>query len=627
MILTMSLLFALSKRPALSVLRNNSNPMLKQTLLLALVGSAQSLPVLTTRSFNTGFAATVATPKPFYTSSTRLFSSAAVSTTDDEPATETEFPHFANVPDLDPSIKKALKNSGLTTMTEVQAKTWEAASAGKDVLARARTGTGKTVAFLLPAIQQLMSNPDLDPNSIHMLILSPTRELASQIHDQAQTLTSGRKDISSQVVFGGTPKDKDTRKFANQPPTILVATPGRLKDHLQTTRVKGGSFAHLLKKTSILVLDETDRYVLYYYSYWTMVKTTWISLTNLHNLLLPNRMLDMGFKKDVDEIINYIPKNRQTLLFSATVPDELRSVMAATMKKDFVTVDCIKEDSSHTNSQVEQAHVVVPSSTRMVTGTVEILLNLIEGKEQPVKLVVFFPTAHMVAFYAALFNNGLKIPVLELHSRKSQSFRTKTADKFRKDDQGILFTSDVSARGVDYPGVTNVVQVRSMFCDFLLMYVTSNDEFRLTLVGFQIGIADSRESYIHRLGRTGRAGKVGHGLLVLSDIEKRFLTELKGIDVPVDKDVQGMINSSPSEALMTRLDPVLEAIGNGRNSDLADSATSAYRSMIGFYNGKLGKLGIKGTDRLVAFANGFALVSEIVQLYFVSCLYNGVISL
>jgi len=122
-------------------------------------------------------------------------------------------------------------------------------------------------------------------------------------------------------------------------------------------------------------------------------------------------MLDMGFKKEVDEIINYIPKNRQTLLFSATVPDELRSVMAATMKKDFVTVDCIKEDSSHTNSQVEQAHVVIPSSTRMVTGTVEILLNLIQGKEQPVKLVVFFPTAHMVAFYAALFNNGLKIPV------------------------------------------------------------------------------------------------------------------------------------------------------------------------------------------------------------------------
>jgi hypothetical protein len=113
---------------------------------------------------------------------------------------------------------------------------------------------------------------------------------------------------------------------------------------------------------------------------------------------------------------------------------------------------------------------------------------------------------------------------------------------------------------------------------------------------------------------------------VLSDIEKRFLTELKGIDVPVDKDVQGMINSPPSEALMTRLDPVLEAIGDGRNSDLADSATSAYRSMIGFYNGKLGKLGIKGTDRLVAFANGLTLVSEIVQLYIISCLHNGVIS-
>ena len=174
-------------------------------------------------------------------------------------------------------------------------------------------------------------------------------------------------------------------------------------------------------------------------------------------------MLDMGFKRDVDEIISYLPKSRQTLLFSATVPDELRKVMAATMKKGFITVDCIQGKSEHTNSQVEQSHVILKDDTkRMVTGTVEILMNIIQTNHHtaPVKLVVFFPTSNMVAFYAALFRDGLRIPVLELHSRKSQTFRTNTADIFRKQDSGILFTSDVSARGVDYPGVTNVVQVR-----------------------------------------------------------------------------------------------------------------------------------------------------------------------
>lgn len=186
-------------------------------------------------------------------------------------------------------------------------------------------------------------------------------------------------------------------------------------------------------------------------------------------------MLDMGFKKEVDSIVAYLPKNRQTLLFSATVPDELRKVMAATMKKGFVTVDCIQDKSEHTNSQVEQSHVILKDDTkRMVTGTVEILLNMIQTKQHgvPVKMVVFFPTSNMVAFYSALFRDNLGIPVYELHSRKSQAHRTRTADKFRNHDTGILFTSDVSARGVDYPGVTNVVQVGGRGDAFDLCSVT-----------------------------------------------------------------------------------------------------------------------------------------------------------
>jgi ATP-dependent RNA helicase MSS116 len=183
----------------------------------------------------------------------------------------------------------------------------------------------------------------------------------------------------------------------------------------------------------------------------------------------------MGFRREVDDIISYLgpPSKRQTLLFSATVPPEVRKVMAATMRPNFVTVDCIHDNdaSTHTNAQVEQSHVILDGHSRWVTGTVEILTKIIEKEKGDLKMVVFFPTANMVAFYADLFNNGLGINVLELHSRKSQSFRTRTADEFRTVENGILFTSDVTARGVHYDLVSHVVQV---------------------------AIADSRETYVHR---------------------------------------------------------------------------------------------------------------------------------
>lgn len=549
--------------------------------LTALVGSAQSFPLTVTKGQNHNFGTLIQhQPSTHHTTrignnnhfnshntplpATRLFSTFALDDDDDDVLGQEDrhdgVPTFSALPNLHPSLKSALHKASLVKMTEVQHKTWEAASGGTDVLARARTGTGKTVAFLLPAIQQIVSQQQQQQGQskskgIQILILSPTRELASQIHDQAKLLTINVKDtISSQVIFGGTSRNNDVKMFERLPPTILVATPGRLKDHLESTKLRGGNFSDLLKSTSVLVLDETDR------------------------------MLDMGFKKEVDEIIRYLPKNRQTLLFSATVPDELRKVMAATMKKDFITVDCIQNNSEHTNSQVEQSHVIIKDdSKRMVTGTVEILMNIIQTRDTaPTKMVVFFPTSNMVAFYAALFRNGLGIPVFELHSRKSQAFRTKTADKFRKHNSGILFTSDVSARGVDYPGVTNVVQV---------------------------GIADSKESYIHRLGRTGRAGKVGSGLLVLTKSEQRFLRDLKGIKVPVDRLVQEQMDRPPSDALMAKLGPILESIGNGSNAELSDAASSAYRSILGFYNSKTSKLGFTGADQMITFCNGFALQS------------------
>jgi superfamily II DNA/RNA helicase len=176
----------------------------------------------------------------------------------DEALDDDMLPKFTDLAGLHPVLQRNVATMKFQTMTEIQSKTFEAASSGTDVLGRARTGTGKTVAFLLPSLQRLLSQK-LDNQSIHMLILSPTRELAAQIDDQAQKLGAG-SSIRHQVMFGGASKPKDITMLTKHVPTILVATPGRLRDHLQTTNINGRPFAQLLARTKILVLDETDRY-------------------------------------------------------------------------------------------------------------------------------------------------------------------------------------------------------------------------------------------------------------------------------------------------------------------------------------------------------------------------------
>lgn len=439
--------------------------------------------------------------------------------------------------DLHPKTLKALRRQGLHKTTEIQEKTFSVIMSGKDVVGRARTGTGKTLSFLIPSLERIVRQQTKRPKpGTQMLVIAPTRELAAQIAKEAERLVQQHDDsITSQVMYGGSSKDEDIRRLSAKSPTILVATPGRLKDHLAKTKLRGGQpFIDTLQNLQVLVLDETDR------------------------------LLDMGFRQDIQDILSCLPRKRQTLLFSATLPPTVRSVIdsATTNSRDggYELVDCIQDEdpATHTNTRTEQRHVILPSN-RFWTGSMEILLELMEDKNA--KIMVFFPMTSLVQLCSSLFQLRFGRRVLELHGRMHQRERDTISRRFRNASKGVLFTSDVSARGVDYPNVTHVVQ---------------------------IGAAESRETYIHRLGRTGRAGKRGQGLLVLPEIEAHFLQDLKGLDLPVDQKLQNQIHHViPSKILMDELGPVAQDVRAGRDAKLEQSIKDAYQAMVAYYYQRL----------------------------------------
>ena len=365
------------------------------------------------------------TPKPSKANDTTMTTNNSNSSVQNSNLhSSTKFQDMKMHPNSKKAIAQVLKHE---YMSDIQEQTYVAAASGTDILGRARTGTGKTLAFLTPALERILNSNDYKAGrNIGILVISPTRELATQIGVQAEKLLTFHKDLHCQVMYGGTKMTRDVNMLNKRLPTILVATPGRLIDHLENTRLSGGRrFGNdIMRETPLLVLDEADR------------------------------LLDMGFQREITKIMNYLPRQerRQTLLFSATVPPELKKIMADNMREDFLEIDCIGGDGStefaseeHTNILVKQTYVVLPSLDRYVSSVVEIVKHFMQEEDH--KLVVFFPTARLVGFFAEFFNLGLGIDVIELHSRKTQGYRNQASDKFRKAKTAILFTSDVSARG------------------------------------------------------------------------------------------------------------------------------------------------------------------------------------
>ncbi|OQD62730.1 hypothetical protein PENPOL_c011G07618 [Penicillium polonicum] len=387
----------------------------------------------------------------------------------------------------------------LKTMTEVQSLTLNEIVKGDDILAQAKTGTGKTLAFLVPTLQNILNDPSVDvskvgrrsartgPSEIRALIISPTRELAEQIAVEAKKVAFGT-GLIVQTAVGGTQKRAGLAKIQQEGCHLLIGTPGRLKDILSDPWTGVSA-----PKLNTLILDEADR------------------------------LLDQGFAPDVEEIQSLLPDptkvDRQTLMFSATVPREVMQMVRQTLKPDFKHVNTVREDEVPTHHRVPQKLVY----TRGLENSLPALLELAQnwqtrranGEElRPFKAIAYFNSTAETKVSADAFNNIARtsefrqsamgnMRLLEINSRLTQALRTRSADNFRKAREGILFSSDVTARGMDFPDVTHVVQ---------------------------IGIPRDRETYIHRLGRTARAGKEGEGWLFMhraeSDVYRKRLGRL-----------------------------------------------------------------------------------------------------
>lgn len=263
-----------------------------------------------------------------------------------------------------------------------------------------------------------------------------------------------------------------------------------------------------------------------------------------------DQLLDMGFKDSIESIVESLPKERQTLFFSATVSKQIKAIARTSLKPDFTFIDTVDPNEANTNLQVNQSYCITPYEQQL-----PLLARIIEEhKEQNPngKVMVFLPTTRGTQLYASLFEELTSYRLFSLHSKKSQEQRTRTSDRFRKSRGSIMFTSDVSARGVDYPDVSLVVQV---------------------------GIPSSKEQYIHRVGRTGRAGKTGEGVLMITPMEKGFLNVMNDLPLTPNETAKNVDEIMQDERLTERLNAAKQA----QDPEMIRDAFTAY---LGYYTGR-----------------------------------------
>ncbi|KAF2833207.1 DEAD-domain-containing protein [Ophiobolus disseminans] len=404
------------------------------------------------------------------------------------------FSDFTNLPLSDPT-KQGLKACHFAVMTDVQRKAIPLALKGHDILGAAKTGSGKTLSFIIPVLENLYRLQHVGADAgLGALILSPTRELAIQIFDVLCKVGKHGHMFAAGLLIGG--KSLEAERQALTRMNILVATPGRMLQHLSQTA------AFSVDDLKMLVLDEADR------------------------------ILDMGFQRDVDAIVDYLPKDRQTLLFSATQSKKVSDLARLSLHDpEYVSVHA--EDKSATPASLQQNYIICPVEEKLDT-----LWSFIQASKKS-KILCFFSSAKVVRFVFESFRHMQPgIPLLHIHGRQKQGARLDTTAKFSSSKNSCLFATDVAARGLDFPAVDFVIQV---------------------------DCPDDADTYIHRVGRTARYNREGRGVLFLTSSEEEgMLKRLEAKNVPVELiNVRQKKRQSIKEQLQNQCfqDPALKYLG------------------------------------------------------------------
>ncbi|MEK7458992.1 MAG: DEAD/DEAH box helicase [Patescibacteria group bacterium] len=343
--------------------------------------------------------------------------------------TESTATHTFDTLGIAPSILATLQKHNLTSPTPIQLKAIPVAIDGKDIIGIAQTGTGKTFAFGIPMIQRLATFKGRG------LVILPTRELAIQVDEALQKIGRGM-GMRTAVLIGGENIGKQKRQLAAKP-HIIIATPGRLIDHMEQRTVR-------LDDVSILVLDEADR------------------------------MLDMGFAPQINRILTAVPKKRQTMLFSATMPADIVKIAATHMELP-VRVEVAQQGTAA--ERVSQELFIVPKHAK--TQLLEKLL-----KEYTGTVLVFSRTKHGAKKIAQSVRD-MRYTASEIHANRSLAQRREALEGFRNGKYRVLIATDIAARGIDVKGISLVLNY---------------------------DLPDNAEDYVHRIGRTGRAGQEGHAI-------------------------------------------------------------------------------------------------------------------
>jgi superfamily II DNA/RNA helicase len=372
----------------------------------------------------------------------------------DGTATDAAAPLFNTLP-LDPKLLRAVAESGYMSMTPIQAKAIPIVLAGRDIMGAAQTGTGKTAAFTIPLLQKMLRHEtaSMSParHPVRALVLAPTRELADQVAENVKKYAK-HTQLRSTVVFGGIDMKPQTLQL-KAGVEVLIATPGRLLDHIEAKNA-------VLNQVEYVVLDEADR------------------------------MLDIGFLPDLQRILSYLPKARQTLLFSATFSPEIKK-LAASYLQDPLLVEVARPNA--TASTVEQRFYSTTDDDKRL-----FIRQLIKSRDLR-QAIVFVNSKLGAARLARSFErDGLRTQAL--HGDKSQDERLKALAAFKAGEVDLLVATDVAARGLDIADLPAV---------------------------FNFDVPFNAEDYVHRIGRTGRAGASGLAVTLVTRDDARLIADIE----------------------------------------------------------------------------------------------------